>query len=383
MLTAAKEGTFSASSDPCVLFPLAASGVYPKTRVWGSEPENVHCSSATARLKIELRWGCEESSEKTAVGSGVSFKYDPSGRRIYKSSSSGTSIYAYDGDNLIEETNSVGAVVARYSQGLNIDEPLAMLRSGATSYYQADGLGSLTSLSNTSGALANTYTYDSFGNLTASTGSLTNSFRYTGREFDTETSLYYYRARYYDTQAGRFLSEDPTAFNGGTDFYAYTRNSPISFVDPTGESIAVVGDLTTWITATLYLNGSPAAASIIKELQDAPEVYTINISDDYFRDKATDGKTVYWNPHKALCVNNGIESPAINLLHELEHLRQARHNQKGDVEGGAVKVTNPVAMQLGEPTRLNYADVKGHSTWPLPIPSSSADSKCKCQDARK
>jgi YD repeat-containing protein len=56
----------------------------------------------------------------------VSFKYDPFGRRIYKSSSTATGVYAYDGDNLIEETNGSGAVVARYSQGLNIDEPLAM-----------------------------------------------------------------------------------------------------------------------------------------------------------------------------------------------------------------------------------------------------------------
>ena len=164
----------------------------------------------------------------------MSFKCDPFGRRIYKSSSSGTSIYAYDGDNLIEETNASGTAVARYSQGLNIDEPLAMLRSGTTSYYQADGLGSLTSLSNTSGALANTYTYDSFGNLVASTGSLTNSFRYTGREFDAETSLYYYRARYYDQNAGRFLSEDPARFAGGIDFYAYAKNNPINFNDPYG-----------------------------------------------------------------------------------------------------------------------------------------------------
>ena len=73
----------------------------------------------------------------------VSFKYDPFGRRIEKTTSSTTSIYAYDGDNLVEETNSSGAAVARYSQGLNIDEPLAMLRSAATSYYQADGLGPL------------------------------------------------------------------------------------------------------------------------------------------------------------------------------------------------------------------------------------------------
>src|SRR5712664_3706336 len=129
-----------------------------------------------------------------ASGGTVSFKYDPFGRRIYKSSSSGTSVFAYDGDNLIEETNSSGAAVARYSQTQNIDEPLAMLRSSATSYYHADGLGSVTSLSNSAGALAQTYGYDSFGKQTSSSGSLVNPFRYAARESDTETGLYYYRA---------------------------------------------------------------------------------------------------------------------------------------------------------------------------------------------
>jgi len=105
-----------------------------------------------------------------------SFKYDPFGRRVYKSSSSVTSIYAYVGDNLVEETNPSGMVVARYAQGLNIDEPLAMLRSSTTSYFQADGLGSITSLSNSSGSIANTYTYDFFGELTNSTGSLVNAY---------------------------------------------------------------------------------------------------------------------------------------------------------------------------------------------------------------
>jgi len=89
-----------------------------------------------------------------------SFKYDPFGKRIYKSSSSATSIYAYDDDgNLIEETNSSGAVVARYSQGLSIDEPLAMLRSSTTSYYEQDGIDSVTSLSNVAGSLSQTYTF--------------------------------------------------------------------------------------------------------------------------------------------------------------------------------------------------------------------------------
>jgi RHS repeat-associated protein len=218
----------------CVL-PLAASGVYPKSRVWGSKPENVHCSSATTPLKIELRWGCEECSEKTAVGSGVTFKYDPFGRRIYKSSSAGTSVYAYDGDNLMEETNSSGAVVARYAQTQNIDEPLAMLRSAATSYHHADGLGSVTSLSSAAGAIINTYTYDSFGKLTTSTGSLVNPFQYTARESDTETGLYYYRARYYDPQTGRFIREDPTKeVIRGLNFYAYVHNNAPNFLDPKG-----------------------------------------------------------------------------------------------------------------------------------------------------
>jgi hypothetical protein len=84
----------------------------------------------------------------------VSFKYDPFGRRIEKISPTTTSIFAYDGDNLVETVNSSGGVVARYAQGLNIDEPLAELRSSTTSYYETDGLGSVTSLTSSAGAVA-------------------------------------------------------------------------------------------------------------------------------------------------------------------------------------------------------------------------------------
>jgi RHS repeat-associated protein len=248
------------------VLPLAAAGMYPKTRVWGSKPENVHCSSATPPLRIELRWGCEESSEKTAVGSGVSFKYDPFGRRICKSSSSGTSIYAHDLFSLIEETNASGSAVARYTHGLKIDEPLAMLRSGATSYYHADGLGSLTSLSNSAGALAQTYTYDSFGKQTASSGSLTNPFQYTGREFDSETGLYFYRARYYDPSTGRFLSEDPLQHDGGNNFYAYVLNDPLNLTDAFGKQSNSVDSALTQAIA----RGD--SAEIEEVLEDAKDV---------------------------------------------------------------------------------------------------------------
>jgi RHS repeat-associated protein len=195
-------------------------------------------TSVTGSNTTTYAWDFENRlSSVTLPGTGgrVSFAYDPLGRRIKKVSSAGTSIYAYDGDNLIEETNSSGGVVVRYTQTTDkIDEPVAMLRSGATSYYEADGLGSITSLSSTVGALAQTYTFDSFGKQTASSGSLTNPFQYTAREFDAETSLYNYRARYYDPNAGRFLSEDPIKFQGGINFYAYVHNSPTTFADPLG-----------------------------------------------------------------------------------------------------------------------------------------------------
>ncbi|HEY6385112.1 MAG TPA: RHS repeat-associated core domain-containing protein [Candidatus Acidoferrum sp.] len=109
-----------------------------------------------------------------------------------------------------------------------------MLRSSATSYFHADGLGSITSLSNSAGTIANTYTYDSYGNLTASTGTLVNSFRYTARESDPETRLYYYRARYYDPNAGRFLTEDPIGSGAGNNVFTYVRNEPTRFADPSG-----------------------------------------------------------------------------------------------------------------------------------------------------
>jgi len=125
-------------------------------------------------------------------------------------------------------------VLARYAQGPGIDQPLSEFRSGTTSYYEQDAVGSVSSVSNGTGALANTYAYDSFGKLTASSGTLTNPFQYTAREFDSETGLEFYRARYFDSAVGRFINEDPLRFAAGMNFFAYVHNNPVALDDPTG-----------------------------------------------------------------------------------------------------------------------------------------------------
>lgn len=199
-------------------------------------------STKTKSDGTQYTWDYENRLTKVVLpGSGGTdnFKYDPFGRRIQKSFTQGstttTTNYLYDGANLIEEVDNNGNILARYTQlSRELDQPLAMLRSSATTFYEQDGLLSVTSLSGQSGTLANTYNYDSFGKLIASTGTITNPFQYTGREFDSETGIYEYRARYYDQNIGRFLSEDPISFQGGVNFYRYAGNDVINATDPLG-----------------------------------------------------------------------------------------------------------------------------------------------------
>jgi len=188
----------------------------------------------------QYSWDFENRLTQVVLpGSGgtVNFKYDPFGRRVQKSFTQGSTTtntnYLYDWANLIEELDNGGNVLARYAQ-VGIDDPLSELRSGTTSYYEQDSLSSVTSLSNSSGALVNTYSYDSYGNSTMSTGTIINPFRFTGREFDSETGIHEYRARYYDETIGRFVSEDPSSPNEGPNLYAYVYNNPTGSIDPTG-----------------------------------------------------------------------------------------------------------------------------------------------------
>jgi RHS repeat-associated protein len=83
------------------------------------------------------------------------------------------------------------------------------------------------------------YSYDSFGKQTSTSGSISNPFQYTAREFDSETGLYYYRARYYDPNSGRFLSEDPVRT---VNLYEYVKSNPTNLSDPFGREPTIPWD---------------------------------------------------------------------------------------------------------------------------------------------
>jgi RHS repeat-associated protein len=115
---------------------------------------------------------------------------------------------------------------------LGIDERFQRTDANGPANFLTDALGSTIALAGPSGNTLAQYKYDPYGNVTM-TGSSLNPYQFTGRENDG-TGLYYYRARYYNPTTGRFISEDPMAFGGGTNFYGYAANRPVILPDPFG-----------------------------------------------------------------------------------------------------------------------------------------------------
>lgn len=169
----------------------------------------------------------------------VEFKYDPFGRRIEKKITedgiTSTIKYFYDNEDILFEYDEDGNTGNYYVHGPGIDEPLALINNKGTLYYHADGLGTIVALTDERGGVVQEYEYDSFGNLKDQKNRIKQPYTYTSREWDRETGLYYYRARYYDAEVGRFTTKDPIGFEGGdVNLYGYIGNNPINKKDPLG-----------------------------------------------------------------------------------------------------------------------------------------------------
>jgi RHS repeat-associated protein len=164
----------------------------------------------------------------------VTFEYDGAGRRTEKVAAGLTHQYIYDAEDIVEERISgTASDTIRYHHGVGIDEPLARTNgSSVTTYDLADHLGSIVQESSAAGAITLEREYDAWG--VAMQGASTSGYAFTGREWDAEAGLYYYRARYYEPGRARFLSDDPIGLAGGMNQQRYVSNSPTGFTDPFG-----------------------------------------------------------------------------------------------------------------------------------------------------
>ncbi len=126
-----------------------------------------------------------------------------------------------------------GAKINPILTGPGIDERYSRDDNGGRTYFLTDLLGSTRLLTDTNGNAVQRYDYDPYGTTTQSSTSYSNPYQYTGREHD-QSGLYYYRARYYTPELGRFVSEDPLKLAAGPNSYAYVGGNPISYFDPYG-----------------------------------------------------------------------------------------------------------------------------------------------------
>jgi RHS repeat-associated protein len=165
--------------------------------------------------------------------------------------------YVYDaGGNLLAEANSAGQVLRYYIYGAGLT---ATVKGNTYYVYHHDGTGHTVALTNASNEVINRYAYSPYGELLGQQESFTQPFKYAGQVgiFTESENLYYMRARYYDAEVGRFISEDPAGFVDGPNLYAYVGGNPIMAVDPTG--------LITWSgTATTLSATGPVGASLTR-----------------------------------------------------------------------------------------------------------------------
>lgn len=171
--------------------------------------------------------------------------------------------YIYDGEDILLEYDGSNVLQARFTHGPGIDEPIAVTRGGNTFFYDQDGLGTVTDLTDSAGATAKSYVYDAYGNIIDQTGTVDQPYTYTGREFDAETGLYYYRARYYDSASGRFLQKDPIGHAGGDpNLYNYVRGNSVNLIDPRGNIVILPILVGVWAVTELGLSVSDAVSTI-------------------------------------------------------------------------------------------------------------------------
>jgi RHS repeat-associated protein len=225
-------GTLDATNLPAAVSTTGLNAANQLTNWAGATLTYDNNGNLTSAGGNTYTWNTRNELVAISGTTTASFVYDAFGRRQSRTVGSTSTNFLYDRANLIQELAGTTATV-NYLTGARIDETFARTDTTSSQSFLWDALHSTVALTNSSGSIATSYTYEPYGATTSTGTTSTNTLQYTGRESDA-TGLYYYRGRYYSPGFGRFISEDPLGSFAGPNAYAYALANPISWADPYG-----------------------------------------------------------------------------------------------------------------------------------------------------
>ena len=188
-------------------------------------------------------WEGRQMQSATVGSTAISYTYNSDGYRTSKTVDGVKTVYVLDGSKVIMEQTGTGTPI--YYTYDSAGKPTTMTVGSTTYYYIYNLQGDIIAITNNNGMKVVEYTYDPWGKLIFTTGSLASSigaqnpYRYRAYRYDAELEMYYLNSRYYDPEIGRFINADKQIAGVGGDvlgynMFAYCFNNPVNMSDPSG-----------------------------------------------------------------------------------------------------------------------------------------------------